>query len=347
MTPLPVPTNTAPVVQELDTNLQTQLKVVAVVTQAQVIVTPITITAPEPLLIIPQPLPVLPHYPRPIKDVFEAQIALSRRVISPGSIDSAMGSQTRAAIAAFQRSVNIPETGILDTNTRSQLVLESPLLTTYVVTSNDLEQLQPLGRTWIEKSQQKTLNYESVLELLSEMAHSHPLLIEKINRDVNWTNVMVGAVLKHPDAAYPDPKGKAAALVIHLSEHYLEAFDGKTNLLAHFPCSIPAKPEKRPLGMLHVSVMVANPNYTFDPEVFPESSEAQAIGHKLVLPAGPNNPVGVAWIGLDKPGCGIHGTPGPQQVGRTESHGCFRLANWDAEYLLKLAWIGMPVEVVR
>ena len=79
--------------------------------------------------------------------------------------------------------------------------------------------------------------------------------------------------------------------------------------------------------------------------LFPESPEAQAIGHELILPPGPNNPVGVAWIGLDKTGYGIHGTPNPEQVGRTESHGCFRLANWDAEYLSKLVWVGMPVFV--
>jgi lipoprotein-anchoring transpeptidase ErfK/SrfK len=82
-----------------------------------------------------------------------------------------------------------------------------------------------------------------------------------------------------------------------------------------------------------------------DPELFPESAELQAIGHKLILQPGPNNPVGVAWIGLDKTGYGIHGTPIPEQVGRTESHGCFRLANWDAEYLMRLVWVGMPVLV--
>ena len=79
--------------------------------------------------------------------------------------------------------------------------------------------------------------------------------------------------------------------------------------------------------------------------VFPESPEARELKTKLVLPPGPNNPMGVAWISLDKPGYGIHGTPSPEQVGRTESHGCFRLANWNAEYLLKLAWVGMPVYV--
>ena len=66
---------------------------------------------------------------------------------------------------------------------------------------------------------------------------------------------------------------------------------------------------------------------------------------KLILPPGPNNPVGVAWIGLDKIGYGMHGTPKPEDVGRTESHGCFRLANWNAEFLLKIVWIGLPVYV--
>jgi lipoprotein-anchoring transpeptidase ErfK/SrfK len=116
-------------------------------------------------------------------------------------------------------------------------------------------------------------------------------------------------------------------------------------MMLHFPCSIAKKVEKRPVGELHVVVIIPNPNYTVDPELFPESDELQKIGHKLVLPPGPKNPVGMAWMGLDKPGYGMHGTPNAQQVGRTESHGCFRLANWDAEYLSQLVTVGMPVEV--
>jgi lipoprotein-anchoring transpeptidase ErfK/SrfK len=297
---------------------------------------------PKPLVVARQS-PA--DFPRSVRDLFEAQVALARRGISPGSIDAALGSQTRAAISVFQQVEILPPTGKLDADTRAKLTLDAPLLATYTVTTNDLARLQPLGKTWLAKSQQTALDYETELELVAEKSHSHPLLIEKLNPEVDWTSVAAGTVLKIPDVNYPAPANKAAFVVIHLADKFLEAFDEQTNLLAHFPCSIAAHVEKRPVGELHVAVIAPNPNYTFDPELFPESPEAKTLDQKLILPPGPNNPVGVAWIGLDKTGYGIHGTPAPEQIGRTESHGCFRLANWDAEYLLKLAWIGMPVEV--
>jgi lipoprotein-anchoring transpeptidase ErfK/SrfK len=292
------------------------------------------------------PAPVLAssetnNFPRPVRDVFEAQIALDRRGISAGSIDGALGSQTRAALVAFQHSEQLPETGALDADTRAQLILDFPALTNYVVTTNDLARLQPLGKSWLEKSQQSALDYETELELVAEKAHAHPLQIEKLNPGVDWTNVAAGTILKIPAADYPASPDKAAFAVIHLSQRILEAFDAQTNLLAHFPVSIAARFDKRPVGELHVVVVAPNPNYTFDPALFPEAAETQ----KMVLPPGPNNPVGIAWVGLDKRGYGIHGTPAPEQVGRTESHGCFRLANWNAEFFLKLAWIGLPVFV--
>jgi lipoprotein-anchoring transpeptidase ErfK/SrfK len=97
--------------------------------------------------------------------------------------------------------------------------------------------------------------------------------------------------------------------------------------------------------VLQITVVIRDPNYTFDPELYPESEEAKEIGRKLIIPPGPNNPVGRAWIGLNLPGYGIHGTPDPERVGRTESHGCFRLANWDAVALASLVSTGVPVIV--
>ncbi len=164
----------------------------------------------KPIVVAPQ-APV--DFPRPVRDVFEAQIALARRAISPGSIDAAIGSQTRAAIAAFQRSQKLFESGLLDTNTRPRLTLDAPLLADYIVTTNDFARLQPIGKTWLEKSQQSALDYETILELVAEKSHSHPLLIQKLNPGVNWTNVSAGTILKIPDVTYPGPDDKAAFVI--------------------------------------------------------------------------------------------------------------------------------------
>ena len=313
---------------------------------------PVAVSAPaQGVAPKPAPVPVTAfnatssEWPRPVQNVFEAQLALVQQGISPGSMDGAIGSQTRAALAAFQLKAKLPVTGQLDEMTKERLQLTNPPYTTYTVTSNDTARLQPLSPTWLGKSQQTALDYETILELVSEKYFSHPDLIRRLNPSVTWSNVPAGTILRVPDAEYPEVHDKAAFVVIHLSAKCLEAFDENTNLMVHFPCSIARLVEKRPVGELHVQVVAPNPNYTFDPAIFPESPEAQQIKQKLIIPPGPNNPVGVAWIGLDLPGYGIHGTPNPEQVGRTESHGCFRLANWNAEYLLRLISVGTPVYV--
>jgi len=53
----------------------------------------------------------------------------------------------------------------------------------------------------------------------------------------------------------------------------------------------------------------------------------------------------MAWIGLSLQGYGVHGTPIPENIGRAESHGCFRLANWNAVKLLNMVELGVPVVV--
>jgi hypothetical protein len=203
---------------------------------------------PKPLNLAPQSAA---DFPRSVRDVFEAQVALVRRAISPGSLDAAIGSQTRAAIAAFQRAEKLPESGTLDTNTRAMLLLDAPLLAAYTVTTNDLARLQPVGKTWLAKSQQSALDYETILELVAEKAHAHPLLIQKLNPSVDWTNLVAGTVLKIPDVEYPEPADKAARVVIHLAQKFLEAFDAGTNLLLHCPCSIAARRRHRAGSELH------------------------------------------------------------------------------------------------
>jgi lipoprotein-anchoring transpeptidase ErfK/SrfK len=282
---------------------------------------------------------------RPVETTLEAQIALARLGISPGSIDGVLGPQTRSALIAFQKKQGISPSGLLDANTKPALLISLPATTEYTVTTDDLARLRPVSTTWLGKSEQPRLDFENIVELLGEKAFSHPQLIRALNPNVNWDDLPGGTPVVIPQVQYPSVAGKAAVVKISLQECVLEAFDSESNLLVHFPCSIGRLAEKRPAGELRVATIALNPDYTFDPAVFPESPEAQAVGRKLMIPPGPNNPVGVAWIGLDRPGYGIHGTPAPELVGRTESHGCFRLANWNADYLARLVWIGMPVVV--
>ena len=277
--------------------------------------------------------------------VLQSQLALVQRGISPGSLDGVLGSQTRAALRVFQKLEGLPASGTLDAGTLSKLAFDEPFDVDYTVTTEDLGRLRPLGKTWLAKSEQDRLDFETLLELVAEKAQSHPNLIRRMNPGVDWNSVSAGANLKIPRIEPAPVRAKAAFLRISLAARTLQAFDGGSNLLAHFPCSIGQKMEKRPVGELRVIVSAANPNYTFNPVTFPESAEGRELGQKLVIHPGPNNPVGDVWIGLDRPGYGIHGTPRPEDVGRTESHGCFRLANWNAEYLQRLIAVGTPVFV--
>ncbi|MBL9214608.1 MAG: murein L,D-transpeptidase [Opitutaceae bacterium] len=282
---------------------------------------------------------------RPVANWLEAQIELHRRGFSCGSIDGVRGAQTAAALRAFQRSAYLEETGELGPVTKENLLLTAPALTTHTFTAEELATLNPLPDTWLGKSQQASLPYATALEMAAERYRANPKLLRSLNPEVDWDAVLPGVVIQVPAVGRLRLALRAAQMHVRLADRVLRVTDAAGRTVAHFPVSIARNVEKRPVGELHVTVVIPNPDYTFDPAVFPESAEARELGRRLIVPPGPNNPVGLAWIGLDRPGYGIHGTPDPEKVGRTESHGCFRLANWDALTLLDLAWVGLPVLV--
>jgi lipoprotein-anchoring transpeptidase ErfK/SrfK len=282
--------------------------------------------------------------PRGATNYLEAQIALAGLGISSGSIDGVGGAQTAFALKAFQSQQGLQQTGWLDRNTRKALMLKRAPWAPYRVSAEDLLRLAPLPETWVGKSQVPGLEHETLLERLAERFQTHPALLRRLNPAADWVQPAEGLELTVPSVP-PIAARRAGLIRIHLSGRYLRVLDTAGELIAHFPCSIARRVEKRPVGDLQVVVTVPNPDYTWDPEVFPESPESRTVGRKLRIPPGPNNPVGVAWIGLNRTGYGIHGTPKPEDVGRTESHGCFRLANWNAELLRRMAWPGLPVRV--
>ncbi len=293
----------------------------------------------------PPPAPVIPEFPRRVESWLEAQIELSRRGFSCGPIDSVGGVQSGAALRAYQLEHGLSVTGQLDTATVNALVLDEAPFFSRSLSAEDLAGLQPLSPTWLGKSEQTALAHETALEAIAERYHAHPALVRRMNPDIDWTAVTPQTQIVVPAIERSFPGIKAARLRIRLAERILQVQDHDGRVVAHFPVSIARNVDKRPLGDLRVTVVAPNPNYTFNPEIFTESEEARELGRRLIIPPGPNNPVGDAWIGLNRPGYGIHGTPTPEHVGRTESHGCFRLANWDARTLIDFVWVGLPVFV--
>ncbi|SDR74175.1 L,D-transpeptidase [Opitutus sp. GAS368] len=281
----------------------------------------------------------------PVANWIEAQVELHRRGFSCGSIDGLRGAQTAEALKAFQRNEGLSETGELDKATLTLLLLTAPVYTTHTFTAEELARLEPVPDTWLGKSQRPELYYATALELIGEQYHANPKFLRALNPDFNWDDILPGATVKVPAVAPFTSPLKVARIHIRLADHVLEATTEEGQIVLHCPVSIARNVDKRPVGELHVIVVAPNPDYTWDPEVFSESPEAKELGRKLIIPPGPNNPVGLAWIGLDRTGYGMHGTPEPEKVGRTESHGCFRLANWDAVALLALVHIGLPVVV--
>ena len=281
--------------------------------------------------------------------VLSLQVTLDRLGFSPGAIDGRMGPQTRTAVMAWQAANEMPVTGEA---AGPQAPAELPALLLYtniLVSADDLAQLGPFPKDWFERSKLPRLACETVRELLAERFHCSEVLIQRLNPQVtNWTNVTAGVSVRLPHTlGETKPLRRAVRLRVYLAQKFIRAFDERDKVIAHFPCSIAAKQEKRPVGTLTVTTVVLAPNYTFDPANFPELDDQQKSYGKLILPPGPNNPVGTAWIGLSKPGYGLHGTPYPEEIGRTESHGCFRLANWNAERLARMIETGTPVEVVE
>lgn len=145
----------------------------------------------------------------------------------------------------------------------------------------------------------------------------------EVDSDPAWLRTLASLGV---DASQPD----AARIVVDKSEGWLKAYSGDGKLLALFTVTTGSSHDPLPLGEWGINGVAYNPPFAYDPDLFwdvPDHEEEQQ------LPPGPNGPVGVVWIDLTREHYGIHGTPEPQTIGRTQSHGCVRLTNWDAARL--------------
>jgi lipoprotein-anchoring transpeptidase ErfK/SrfK len=271
------------------------------------------------------------------------QIALDRQGFSPGLIDAQPGLKTRLATAEFQQAHGLSPTGQLDTATAAALgIPDHPSLTTYTIQRGDLTSVTGIPKTWQEKAQMTYLGYESLPDALAERFHCSAALLQRLNANLDLSALQPGDAITAP-LIDPARLPRADHLEIDLAHKTIRALDAQGQTIALFHCSIAANAAKRPSGSARIVSIAADPTYTFDPASWPE---VKTVHRKLLIPPGPRNPVGRCWIGLNLPGYGIHGSPHPHLIGKTGSHGCFRLTNWDALRLAQLVRPGLPVTFI-
>ena len=129
-------------------------------------------------------------------------------------------------------------------------------------------------------------------------------------------------------------------MIVDKSDRAVIVQDAAGKVIARYPASMGSEHDPLPVGEWKINGATKEPPvFNYNPDLF---WDADPTHGKATIPAGPNNPVGLVWIDLSKEHYGIHGTPRPENVGKTQSHGCIRLTNWDATELGGLVKAGMP-----
>ena len=279
-----------------------------------------------------------------VKETATLQAALDRNGFGVGLIDGQAGSRTTQALHDYAQSM-----GMTVTEARKDLMSDTePATGTYTITDGDLGKVGTAPTDWEEAAKVPAMACSSLDEVLLEQFHVSLLFLRRLNPAItNWGGVIAGTRVVVPNSRADDWRMDAARLEVDCSAYRIRAYDTNNDLIASFPCSIAKKLNKVPAGDLTLIAFAPRPNYTFDPDNFPESAHAREIGRKLIIPPGPRNPVGVYWLSLNAPGFGMHGTPHPETIGRRESHGCFRLTNWDITTLASMVAAGTPVRVMN
>jgi lipoprotein-anchoring transpeptidase ErfK/SrfK len=298
----------------------------------------------------PQPAPA-PQKAGPDLAILQTQVILDHLGFGPGVIDGKAGASLHRAVAGFQRANNLLATGDIDPRTGALLdkYKATQPVREIVLTDADLAGpfVGPIPRKEDEQAKLPSLGYSNALEMLAERYHTTNATLIALNSAD--TALTAGAKIKVPNVvtagrAYPanipeaykqtlaglnvdSTQPQADHLVVDKSDKTLSVYDAQEKLLAQFPVTTGSSHDPLPIGNWKILGLDRNPKFHFNPKLF---WDASATDKAAMLPPGPNGPVGVVWMDLDKPHYGIHGTPVPENIGRTASHGCVRMTNWDA-----------------
>ena len=303
--------------------------------------------------------PVLKKKPTPAPKkndqatITRVQIFLDENMFGPGKIDGRLGQFTTKALAHYNYSIGENAKDWGPVIKKSKEAVKTPF-TNYTVREEDFEFIGDLPTDIPKQAETKYLVYRSVREFAAERFHTDENFLKKINPEIKlWGNVKAGDQIVVPnvspfkieDIVVNKNWGKDDVMskrhVIVDTDQKLAAIWEGSKLVATFPVT-PGQEKFIYRGDFEIKVMVNTPTFRYDKSMLKKGVRSDEYH---TLPPGPNSPVGLFWAGINKSGIGLHGTASPHTIGRSQSAGCIRLANWDAVRLSSLIRPGARVEV--